>query len=99
MFRSKYLLVGAPLLVLFAVVSFRLFRFDPRFSLSHLRGHTPDQIISELGPPDFDPRTTTPPWDEKEDGPIVFDYHGPMFQEYAIIFGNNRVVEVKRTTK
>jgi hypothetical protein len=67
--------------------------------MEKLNGLNPDQVIANLGSPDFgDPRGTR--WtSEATDGPLYLYYHGGFNQEYAILFKDNRVAEVKRIRK
>ena len=81
-------------------------RPDPRFSLTTLQGMTPEQVISRLGPPRIDQRL--PQWggwnarSENELGPLKFYYYdryGWKGYEYAIIFKDNHVADVRYGTK
>jgi hypothetical protein len=81
-------------------------RPDPRFKVASLRGLTTAQVITRLGQPRIDGRA--PAWGawtpakEPDLGPLKFYYYekyGWKGYEYAIIFKNDKVVDVKIGTK
>jgi hypothetical protein len=75
---------------------------DSRFTLSHLAGKAPDDVIKELGPPVVDHRSPqdggwTPALEPKL-GPLVFVYRervGWRGFEYAVFFRRGQVSEVR----
>jgi hypothetical protein len=77
----------------------RLWSFDSRITLQNLKGLTPTQVANQLGPPNVDPRLPRfGGWSTSQEatvGPLVLYYHGPMGQEYAIVFTNGQVSDVK----
>ncbi len=98
--------VLAALILLIALWAYRGLRWDPRFDIKTLGGLTPNQVISLLGPPTVDPRNYKPngwtPAEEMAGDPLKFFYedgYGWLGQEYAIIFRQDKVAEVKRGTK
>jgi hypothetical protein len=79
---------------------------DPRFTLSNLKGLTPSEVSNRLGPPVVDPRLAKwggwTPNNEKDLGPLRFYYYdryGWKGYEYAVVFENGKVVDVKYGTK
>lgn len=79
---------------------------DPRFSLAHLNGMTPEQVIAQLGPPRIDLRLPkfegwTPAMQESV-GPLKFYYYDEYRWrgfEYCIIFHDNHVSDARFGTK
>ena len=78
---------------------------DPRMNLASLKGMTPQQVISRLGPPRVDQRLPKfggwTPAQQQTVGPLAFYYYDNRWRgfEYAIIFNNNQVSDVKIGTK
>ena len=71
--------------------------YMPRYSKAALIGKTPAEVVRDLGPPEYDPRTEG--WkDEATDGPLALSYrHGTMY--CTIDFEHGHVVSVRRTPK
>jgi hypothetical protein len=92
--RRKLLISIIAIMVTYIVVwNVLCSRWQARFSIDNLRGLTPDEVISRLGPPDLDPRLPEfgGPWkagDDQKRGALFFDYSAYGWV-YSIVFKNN----------
>lgn len=90
-------LILCVLLLLLGLGGYRAFAWNPKYDLQRVQGLTPDEVIARLGQPDFDPRKQG--WNEKEWGPLQFDYNEFFGKGYLLTFENNHVVRVNRGRK
>lgn len=73
--------------------------WNPAYSPSALIGRSPEEVVKQLGPPSFDPRSRTPIWDEDANGPLYLGYYGQFGATCTIVFKDGKVVEVRHTFK
>jgi hypothetical protein len=98
---SRY--IGTAILLIIGFWAYCGVRWNPKFDINALRGLTPNQVVSQLGTPNYDLRNAGwKPADEQTGDLLKLFYDdrgGWLGQEYEIIFSQNKVIEVKKATK